>query len=161
LHPTDRHFKSDKDNDPTPLPYLFDEEDQRNGALDIQIEVLILTAKMRDNGDSAFRLSLGNARDMYWTPAQLVAHHTSNGCDLNSGDLLGTGTISKVTPDGYGFLLEITKGGAERIHLPSGEERPFLEDGDEIILRATAVRPGFSAIGFGDCRGVIYPARTI
>lgn len=146
-------------DDPAPLPYLLDAEDQRRGALDLEMEVLIRTSRMRERGDLPFRLSIGNALDMYWTPAQLVAHHTSNGCDLRSGDLLGTGTISKATPDGYGSLLEITRGGAEQVHLPSGEVRKFLEDGDEVILRATAKRAGFVSIGFGECREVIQPAR--
>jgi fumarylacetoacetase len=102
------------------------------------------------------RLSRGQASGLYWTPAQLVAHHTCNGCNLQPGDLLGTGTIS--TTEGFGSLLEITRGGKEPVTLPSGETRRFLEDGDEVFLSARARREGFATIGFGECRGVITPA---
>ncbi len=95
---------------------------------------------------------------MYWTPAQLLAHHASNGCNLNPGDLFGTGTISSPTPDGHGSLLEITRGGNEGVELASGETRGFLEDGDEVILRARARRDGYAPIGFGECRGTVVPA---
>ncbi len=126
------------EGDPRPLPYLLDEADQQGGALDLELEVLLLTAKMRDQGLAPHRLSVGTSLNMYWTPAQVLAHHASNGCNLNPGDLLGSGTISAPTPDGYGSLLEITRGGREPIQLPSGETRRFLEDGDEVILRARA-----------------------
>lgn len=146
------------EGDPQPLPYLMDEADQRAGALDLELEVLLLTAAMRERGMAPHRLSLGTALNMYWTPAQILTHHASNGCNLNPGDLLGTGTISSPTPDGYGSLLEITRGGKEPVHLPSGETRRFLEDGDEVILRARARRDGCAPIGFGECRGTILPA---
>jgi fumarylacetoacetase len=103
---------------------------------------------------------LSSARDMYWTVAQLVAHHASNGCSLEPGDLLGTGTISAPHESGHGSLLELTHGGRKEIRLPSGETRRFLEDGDEVILRARARREGFATIGFGDCRGAVLPAVT-
>ena len=144
--------------DPRPLPYLMDEADQASGAFDLALEVLIITPAMREKGLAPHRLSLSNARHMYWTVAQMVAHHTSNGCDLNPGDLLGSGTISAPDAQGFGSLLETTRGGKEPVQLPSGETRRFLEDGDEIILRARASRDGFASIGFGDCRASILPA---
>ena len=101
----------------------------------------------------------GSATSMYWTIAQIVAHHASNGCNLNPGDLLGTGTISAPDREGFGSLLELTTGGSEPIQLPNGERRGFLEDGDEIIMRASAAADGFVTIGFGECRAVILPAR--
>ena len=96
---------------------------------------------------------------MYWTVAQMVAHHSSNGCNLNPGDLFGSGTISGPERDGYASLLEATQGGAQPLRLASGEERRFLEDGDEVILRAQARREGFVPIGFGECRGRVLPAK--
>jgi len=146
------------EGDPAPLPYLLDDADQQGGALDLELAVLLLTQEMRNQGMAPHRLSLGSTVNMYWTPAQLLAHHASNGCNLNPGDLFGSGTISSPTPDGYGSLLEITQGGRQPITLPSGETRRFLEDGDEIILRARAQRDGFAPIGFGECRGTILPA---
>ena len=144
--------------DPAPLPYLTDAADMATGALDLELEVLLLTSRMKQQRLGAHRLSVVSARDLYWTPAQLLAHHASNGCNLNPGDLLGTGTISGPTADGCGSLLEITQGGRSPITLPSGEERRFLEDGDEVVLRARARRDGAAPIGFGDCRGVVIAA---
>ena len=148
------------EGDPRPLPYLEAETDQQSGALNIDLEVLITTAKMREQGTAPYRLSRVNFNTMYWTPAQMVAHHASNGCNLESGDLLASGTVSGPTPDSLGSLLEISKGGRERIELPGGEKRTFLDDGDEIILRGECSAPGCRRIGFGECRGVILPART-
>jgi fumarylacetoacetase len=147
------------EGDPAPLPYLWDADDQAHGALGVTLEVFLLTAGMRAAGAEPFRLSRGPATSMYWTLAQIVAHHTSNGCNLNPGDLLGTGTISAPDREGFGSLLELTTGGAEPIDLPDGERRGFLEDGDEIIMRASAQAEGFVPIGFGECRAVILPAR--
>jgi fumarylacetoacetase len=135
-------------DDPT-LPYLEDDV-----AFDITVEVWLRSAKMTEPA----RLSKGNFRDMYWTVAQLVAHHTSNGCNLQPGDLLASGTISGTTKDSRGCLLELTWRGAEPLKLPSGETRKFLEDGDEVILRAYCERDGLPRIGFGECRGVTEPA---
>ena len=146
--------------DPQPLPYLLDETDQREGALDLELEVLLLTAAMRERGLAPHRLSLGTSTTLYWTAAQILTHHASNGCNLNPGDLLGTGTISSPTPGGYGSLLEITGGGREPVRLASGETRRFLDDGDEVILRARARRDGCAPIGFGECRAAILPAIT-
>jgi fumarylacetoacetase len=145
-------------DDPRPLDYLWDEADQRSGALAITLEVAILTQKMRDAGMSPHRLSRGPASNMYWTVAQIVTHHASNGCNLQPGDLLGTGTISAADSGGFGSLMEITRNGQNPLTLPSGEARSFVEDGDEIILSATAHRDGFVSIGFGPCRAMILQA---
>ena len=147
------------EGDPAPLPYLLDEADQRTGALDLELEVLLSTARMREQGLPPHRLSLSNTKHMYWTVAQMLAHHTSNGCNLQPGDLLGSGTISAPDPTGFGSLLETTRGGKEPVALPSGESRRFLEDGDEVTLRARARRDGAAPIGFGECRAIILPAR--
>jgi fumarylacetoacetase len=143
------------DEDPKPLPYLWSTHDQASGALDLELEVLIATSAMRAAGTRPHRLSIGNTSHLYWTPAQLVAHHTSGGCNLRSGDLLGSGTISTPDASGAGSLLELTEGGRKPIELPSGETRRFLEDGDEITLRARATGTGRATIGFGECRGVV------
>ncbi len=146
------------DGDPAPLPYLNDPADQAHGALDIELEVLLITSVMRKQGLAPHRLSIGSALALYWTPAQLLTHHASGGCNLNPGDLMGSGTISAPASDGCGSLLEITQGGRAPITLPSGEERRFLEDGDEVILCARARRDGAAPIGFGQCRGVVVGA---
>lgn len=144
------------DGDPKPMDYLWDEADQAQGALDLELEVELTTPGLREKGMAPHRLSLGHASGLYWTPAQLVAHHACGGCNLQPGDLLGTGTIS--TAAGFGSLLEITRGGKEPVHLASGEMRRFLEDGDELTLKARARKDGFASLGFGECRGTIRPA---
>ncbi|MGJ7547227.1 fumarylacetoacetase [Pseudomonas alloputida] len=146
------------DGDPQPLPYLLDQRDQANGAFDIELEVLLLTERMREQGMPAHRLALSNTLNMYWTVSQLIAHHSVNGCQLQPGDLFGSGTLSGATPDAYGSLLETTVGGKQPVELASGETRKFLEDGDEIILRARCKRNGVASIGFGECRGKIIAA---
>jgi fumarylacetoacetase len=138
--------------DPAPLPYLATAGDT---GIDLTIEVWLATRAMRAAGTPAMRLSRGNFRDMYWTIAQMLTHHTSNGCTLRPGDLLASGTISGPTPDSVGCLLERTRRGAERVTLPGGETRAFLEDGDEITMRAYCARPGAVRIGFGECRGIV------
>ncbi|MDF2488910.1 MAG: fumarylacetoacetase [Pseudomonas sp.] len=145
--------------DPQPLAYLFDARDQASGAFDIELQVLLLTQRMREQGLPAHRLTLSNTLSMYWTAAQLVAHHSVNGCQLQPGDLFGSGTLSGGEPDAYGSLLEITEGGKRPLELASGEVRTFLEDGDEIILRARCTRDGVASIGFGECRGIVRPTR--
>lgn len=145
--------------DPQPLPYLLDAMDQANGALDIELEVLLLTESMREQNLPAQRLGLSNSLNMYWTAAQLVAHHSVNGCQLQPGDLFGSGTLSGPDHSQLGSLLEITEGGKHPVELTSGEVRKFLEDGDEIILRARCTREGFASIGFGECRGKVVAAR--
>jgi fumarylacetoacetase len=146
------------EGDPAPLPYLLDEADQREGGLDLELEVLLLTPGLRGKGLPPHRLALSNAKNMYWTVAQMVAHHTSNGCNLEPGDLLGTGTISGPDATSCGSILEATLGGKNPVVLASGEERRFIEDGDEVILRARGRREGFASIGFGECRATILPA---
>jgi fumarylacetoacetase len=144
--------------DPTPLSYLSSEVDQRHGSFSIQLEVSLLTETMRRNALQPFVLSRSNAADLYWTPAQLVAHHTSNGCNLRAGDLLATGTISGPDLSSAGCLLELTRNGADPILLPTGETRAFLADGDEIILRGFCEAPGHARIGLGECRAAILPS---
>lgn len=145
-------------DDPAPLPYLTDPTDTAQGGLDLTLEVCLLTEKMRATGAAPHRVSSGNFQQMYWTLAQLLTHHASNGCNLQPGDLLGSGTVSGPTPDSRGCLLELTARGTEPIRLPHGEERRFLEDGDEVILRGYAARPGARRIGLGECRGRVLPA---
>ncbi|GAA0454440.1 MULTISPECIES: fumarylacetoacetase [Sphingomonas] len=145
-------------DDPAPLPYLLDAGDQAEGALAITLEVTLATQAMRVAGMAPARLSRSAATHMYWTIAQMVAHHASNGCDLRPGDLLGTGTISAPTREGLGSLLELTRAGAEPIALPTGEVRSFLEDGDELTLAGRAEAPGYRTIGFGPCTGIVMPA---
>jgi fumarylacetoacetase len=144
--------------DPTPLAYLLDEDDQRTGAFDVELEVLLLTEEMRRQCLAPHRLALSNTSHLYWTVAQMLAHHTSNGCNLRPGDLFGSGTISAPGEEGCGSLLEKSKGGKNPFLLPTGEERCFLEDGDEVLLRAHARRDGYVTIGFGDCRARIEPS---
>jgi fumarylacetoacetase len=147
------------DGDPRPLDYLWDEQDQAAGALDVVLDVLLLTAGQRAAGADPVRIGGSNTRELYWTPAQMLAHHASGGCNLSPGDLFGSGTISGTTTDSFGSLLEITEGGRKPLALPSGETRRFLEDGDEVVFRAHCRRDGFAPIGFGECRGRVVPAR--
>ena len=145
--------------DPQPLPHLFAEEDQQRGAFAIELNVDLRSARMREANAAPLRVSRSAARHMYWTIAQIVTHHASNGCDLHPGDLLGTGTLSADTPDGLGSLLETTKAGSAPLQLPTGETRAFLEDGDEVLFTATASAPGFVSVGFGECRAVVVAAK--
>jgi len=140
-------------DDPRPLPYLWDDADQAQGALDIELEVYLCTAAMRRDGLPTERLTASNSRHLYWTAAQMLTHHTAGGCDLRAGDLFGSGTIS--SPDSGGSLLELSDGGKQPVRLANGEQRTFLLDGDEVLLTATARRPGLAPIGFGECRGVV------
>ena len=140
--------------DPRPLPYLSDEEDQREGGYDIAMEMFLRTRKMT----TATRLSRASFRDSYWTLAQIVAHQSSNGCNLQTGDLLGSGTISGATPDSRGSLMELGQAGRQPLALPDGETRGFLEDGDEVTLRGRCARDGFASIGFGEAAGRVLPA---
>ncbi|MDR7103069.1 fumarylacetoacetase [Croceicoccus sp. BE223] len=139
--------------DPKPLDYLWDDADQQAGAYSVEMEVLIETAAMRKAGIAPHRLSKGPMTAMYWTAAQLVTHHTVNGCNLQPGDLLGTGTLSGPDAASFGSLLELSNGGKNPLSLTGGETRTFLEDGDEIIMRAHARADGARSIGFGECRG--------
>ena len=141
---------------PAPLPYLRDAGDQKHGNFDIQLEAYLRTKKMK----KAERISRSNFRHAFWTPAQVVAHQASNGCNLQPGDLLASGTISGPTPESYGSMLELSDGGKKPLALPGGETRSFLEDGDELILRARCESDGRAPIGFGAAAGTIRPARA-
>ena len=145
--------------DPAPLPYLDSPGNRAAGAVDVALEVWLSTPGMRSAGLPPQRLMQSNFRDSYWTMAQLVAHHTVNGCNLEPGDLLGSGTQSGPEPGQGGSLLELSSGGKAPLQLANGEKRSFLEDGDTVILRGHCARPGFRRIGFGDCAGTIAPAR--
>jgi fumarylacetoacetase len=147
--------------DPEPLPYLVANADQNAGALDLQLEVLLQTQAMRDKNLPPERVALSNTLNMYWTVSQMIAHHTSNGCNLRSGDLLGTGTLSGPNESSCGSLLEASLGGTRPLKFSSGEERRFLEDGDEVIMRALGRKSGFVQIGFGECRARIAPAAEV
>jgi fumarylacetoacetase len=140
------------------LPYLTDTQDQQFGGLALELSVSLLTKRMRYEGMAPFRVSQGDASGMYWTLAQILTHHTSNGCNLLPGDLLGTGTLSMAEREGFGSLLELTLAGSEPIALPTGETRSFLEDGDEVLLSGVACTEGRTNIGFGACRAMIVPA---
>ncbi|MEM7623380.1 MAG: fumarylacetoacetase [Planctomycetota bacterium] len=160
--------------DPQPLPHLDSAANREAGAIDITLEVMLQTAEMKQRGIAPHRISRGNFKDMYWTVAQMLTHHTSNGCNLEPGDLLGSGTVSGPARENRGCLLELTwdgdpwanppvqKPGTARtpIELPTGETRRFLDDGDEVILKGFCERDGYRRIGFGECRGVVDPART-
>ncbi len=143
--------------DPQPLDYLNGEQNKTHGGFDIKLEVYIQTAKMREENIEPFLLSRSNMKDLYWTIGQMLTHHASNGCNLQTGDLMATGTVSGRGKDERGCLLELTWRGKEPIDLPSGEQRRFLEDGDEVIMRGFCEREGFRRIGFGECRGRILP----
>jgi fumarylacetoacetase len=145
--------------DPAPLPHLADAADQTGGGIDITLEVLLVTEKMRTAGAAPVRLSQGSFATIYWTVAQMVAHHTSNGCNLEIGDLMATGTCSGPQDESRGCLLEITSRGKNPVALPNGETRGFLQDGDEVIFRAHCDGAGRARLGFGECRGLILPAR--
>jgi fumarylacetoacetase len=144
---------------PPPLPYLDDPADRESGGLAIQLEVTLTTEQMRRQGVAPQVLSRGTAdAAMYWSAAQIVAHHSSNGCNLEPGDLIGTGTLSTESDGGLGSLLEISRGGKQPLELETGETRSFLEDGDEITLRAWCEADGAARIGFGECVGRVVGA---
>jgi fumarylacetoacetase len=143
------------EGDPRPLPYLSDEGNEAHGGIDLRLEALLSSRAMRQKGLPPFTVSRSNLRDLYWTLAQLVAHHASNGCNLQPGDLVASGTVSGEAKEARGCLLERTWRGTEPLLLPSGEERRFLEDGDEVVLRGRCERERFASIGFGECRGMV------
>jgi fumarylacetoacetase len=144
--------------DPEPMPYLDSAANRAQGAIDIELEVWLQTPAMRAAGHAGDRVSRSNFSDGYWTAAQLVAHHTVNGCNLVGGDLFGTGTLSGPLPEQGGSMLELSQGGKRPIRLSNGETRTFLEDGDSVIFRGCCARDGFRRIGFGECRGTVLPA---
>lgn len=135
------------------LPYLLSKRDQLRGGLDIRMQVLLSTRRMREEGQAPVLVSSPCFRDQYWTLAQMLTHQTSNGCVAETGDLIGSGTVSGPRPGELGCLLEITQGGTQPLTLVNGESRRYLEDGDEVVLRAQCVAEGAVPIGFGDCAG--------
>jgi len=147
-------------DDPAPQTYLQDTADQVAGGFDIALIATIQTAAMRSHSQSPVEITHTNLNTLYWTAAQMVAHHTSNGCNLRPGDLLGTGTTSGPTDKSRACMLELTSGGKDPIRLPNGETRAWLEDGDEVALHGRANRNGFVPIGFGECRARIEPASS-
>ena len=149
-------FERDAD-DPEPLEYL-DDGSKNFGGLDINLEVYIQSEKMRNENIEPHPLSRSNTKDLYWTIGQMLTHHASNGCNLQIGDLMATGTVSGKEKNERGCLLELTWRGTEPLELPSGEQRRFLEDGDEVIMKGFCEREGFRRIGLGECRGRILPA---
>jgi fumarylacetoacetase len=144
--------------EPAPLPHLADPGNEARGGFAIQVQAAIRTAAMRGRGETPHVVGRGNAASLYWTFAQMLAHHTSNGCNLLPGDVLGSGTVSGFEPGTRGCLLEATEGGKSPLALPGGESRAFLEDGDEVVLSARCAREGAVPIGFGECGGVVVPA---
>jgi fumarylacetoacetase len=146
-------------DDPQPLLYLDSEANRQRGAFDIQLQVGLQTPKMREAGQGDATICRTSYRHAYWTVAQMVTHHTVNGCNLQPGDLFGSGTLSGPTLDQAGALIELTAGGKNPLPLPNGETRTFLEDGDAVVLRGWCEKPGAARIGFGECRGTVLPAR--
>jgi fumarylacetoacetase len=147
--------------DPQPLPYLDSSATRESGAFDIELEVLLQTQRMRDSEQPPTRLSQGNFRDSYWTVSQMVAHHTVNGCNLQPGDMFGSGTQSGPKPEQAGSMLELSLNGKNAVTLPNGEKRSFLEDGDAVVLRGWCSKPAAARIGFGECVGTVLPAQPI
>lgn len=141
--------------DPEPLPYLASAANAAAGALDVTLDVWLRSAAMRERGEPAVRVSRGRFAEMYWTLAQMLTHHASNGCNLRPGDLIASGTVSNAAKDSRGCLLERTWRGSEPLALPGGERRSFLEDGDEVILRGFAEREGHRRVGLGECAGIV------
>lgn len=144
--------------DPRPLPYLHDARDQREGGLSIEVAMYLCSERMHAEGLLAQRLSSCNYSHAYWTPAQMIAHHASNGCNLRPGDLIGSGTISGPTPESAGSMIELTRGATSPLRLPSGETRSFIEDGDEVIQLGRCAGAGCVPIGFGEAAGIVKPA---
>ena len=146
--------------DPQPLPYLVDADDRARGLIDMALEASLQTPRMRGLGLPAERLAFSNFRYCYWTIAQMIAHHTMNGCNLRASDLLGSGTVSGALENEAGSLLELTAGGKQPLTLRTGESRTFLEDGDSVVLRAWCERSGYARIGFGSATATVAAART-
>ena len=147
------------ESDPQPLPYLTSDFNSENGGMDIQLECLIETEQMRNAGEAATKLSESSFKHSYWTVAQMVAHHSVNGCAMKPGDLLGSGTQSGPEAEEAGSLLELSNGGKQKITLPNGEQRTFLDDGDSIVMRGYCQRDGAVRIGFGEVVGTVLPAK--
>jgi len=146
--------------DPLPLPYLDSSANREQGAFDIQLEVGLQTPRLREAAQAAAVICRTSYRHAYWTVAQMLTHHTVNGCNLQPGDLFGSGTLSGPTLDQAGALIELTQGGKNPVQLPNGEQRVYLEDGDAVVLRGWCEKPGAARIGFGECVGTVLPARV-
>jgi len=144
--------------DPQPLPYLESQQHRRSGAIDMHLEVQIQTPKMKTNGDAAERIAVSNFSESYWSVAQMVTHHSVNGCNLKPGDFFGSGTQSGMSRDSVGALIEATEGGKNPISLSNGEQRTFLEDGDTITLKGWCTNDNLPRIGFGDATATVLPA---
>ena len=147
------------ENDPQPMPYLESAANREQGAFDIQMDVKIQTQKMRDENHQPTQVSTSSFKHSYWTVAQMVTHHTVNGCNFMPGDMLGSGTQSGPTHEEAGSLLELSRGGKEKITLSNGEQRGFLEDGDNVIMRGWCEKPGYARIGFGSVESTVLPAK--
>ena len=147
------------ENDPQPMPYLESAANREQGAFDIQMDVKIQTQKMRDENHQPTQVSTSSFKHSYWTVAQMVTHHTVNGCNFMPGDMLGSGTQSGPTHEEAGSLLELSRGGKEKITLSNGEQRSFLEDGDNVIMRGWCEKPGYARIGFGSVESTVLPAK--
>ncbi len=146
------------ETDPQPMPYLESENNRATGSFDIQLQALIETEDMRNKNEEAVQMSQSNFKDSYWTVAQMVAHHTVNGCNLRAGDMFGSGTQSGPNPEEAGSMLELSNAGADPISLPNGEKRTFLEDGDNVIMKGWCQKDGAARIGFGSVSAKILPA---
>jgi fumarylacetoacetase len=144
--------------DPLPLPYLSDSTNTKVGGIDLILEVLLNSAQMREQGIEPFSMSHASFKQMYWTIAQMIAHHTSNGCNLRPGDLLASGTVSGTESGSQGSLLEITRRGSQPIKLATGESRTFLADADEVIIRGYCEKENYARVGFGECQGIVLAA---
>jgi fumarylacetoacetase len=142
-------------DDPGPLPYLSSPTDAARGGLDVRLDVTLASQRMREHSVAPVVIARSSLSGLYWTIAQLLTHHASNGCNLRPGDLLGTGTVSGAGDDSCGCLLELTANGRQPVRLPGGETRSYLADGDEVTLRGYCERNGFRRIGLGTCRGII------
>ena len=147
------------EGDPAPPPNPDAPANQAHGAFDIQLQVGLRTPRMAQAGQGDATICRTSYRHAYWTIAQMLAHHTVNGCNLQPGDLLGSGTLSGPTLDQAGALIELTAGGKNPLQLPGGEQRTYLEDGDSVVLRGWCEKPGAARIGFGECWGTVLPAR--
>lgn len=148
-----------EENDPQPMDYLESAHNRKFGAFDIKMDVQIETEKMRAAGEAPTQVSKSSFKHSYWTVAQMVTHHTVNGCNFQPGDMLGSGTQSGPEHEEAGSLLELSRGGKEKITLANGEQRTFLEDGDNVIMRGWCEKDGFARIGFGSVEGTVLPAK--
>jgi len=149
------------ESDPQPMPYLESEGNRAKGSFDIQLQALLETKAMREKNEEAVQMSQSNFKDSYWTVAQMVAHHTVNGCNLRAGDMFGSGTQSGPNPEEAGSMLELSNAGANPISLPNGEKRTFLEDGDNVIMKGWCQKEGAARIGFGSVSAIILPAESL